>query len=45
MPLFNVLRPNGTAVNRYPLNEVQAKTMVKIIKLNYGYEPTISKLC
>jgi hypothetical protein len=44
MQLFNVLRPNGTAINRNPVNAVQAKTMVKIFKLNYGFEPTIQEL-
>ena len=44
MELFNVLHPNGTALNRYSLNELQARTMAKIFKLNYGYTPTISKL-
>ncbi len=45
MPIFNVLHPNGTALNRYPLNEVQARTLAKIFKLNYRYTPTIKELC
>lgn len=41
MQLFNVLRPDGTAINRNPVNAVQARAMVKIFKTNYGFEPTI----
>jgi len=42
--MFNVIRADGSTVNRYPLNELQAHTMVKICKLNYGFEPKISKI-
>lgn len=44
MRLFNVVRSDGTALNKYPLNELQANTMVRIWRTNYGFMPTINEI-